>query len=67
MGWPDDIRAPYALVDAWLKSMPADQLALKRREAEVLFRRIGIICIAEIEADQHRLGRAPGTFKHQLC
>ncbi|MCB1577375.1 MAG: circularly permuted type 2 ATP-grasp protein, partial [Xanthomonadales bacterium] len=42
MGWPDHIRPPYALVDAWLKSLPAEQLALKRREAEVLFRRIGI-------------------------
>jgi uncharacterized circularly permuted ATP-grasp superfamily protein len=42
MGWPDQIRAPYALIDDWLKSLPADQLALKRREAEVLFRRIGI-------------------------
>lgn len=42
MGWPDDVRAPYALIDAWLKNTPADQLALKRREAEVLFRRIGI-------------------------
>ena len=42
MGWPDQIRPPYALVDAWLKSVPAEQLALKRREAEVLFRRIGI-------------------------
>ena len=42
MGWPDHIRTPYALVDAWLKSMPPDQLTLKRREAEVLFRRIGI-------------------------
>ena len=42
MGWPDEVRAPYALVDAWLKSVPAEQLALKRREAEVLFRRIGI-------------------------
>lgn len=42
MGWPDQIRAPYELVDAWLKSIPAEQLALKRREAEVLFRRIGI-------------------------
>ncbi len=42
MGWPDQIRAPYAMVDAWLKSMPPDQLSLKRREAEVLFRRIGI-------------------------
>jgi uncharacterized circularly permuted ATP-grasp superfamily protein len=42
MGWPDQIRPPYALVNAWLKSVPAEQLALKRREAEVLFRRIGI-------------------------
>ncbi len=42
MGWPDQIRPPYALVDAWLKSTPQDQLGLKRREAEVLFRRIGI-------------------------
>lgn len=42
MGWPDEIRAPYALIDDWLKSLPADTLALKRREAEVLFRRIGI-------------------------
>ena len=42
MGWPDEVRAPYALIDEWLKAMPADQLALKRREAEVLFRRIGI-------------------------
>ena len=42
MGWPENVRAPYALIDVWLKSMPAEQLALKRREAEVLFRRIGI-------------------------
>src|SRR5690606_31064551 len=32
----------YALVDDWLKSLPPEQLALKRREAEILFRRIGI-------------------------
>ncbi|AND68850.1 hypothetical protein ATSB10_13960 [Dyella thiooxydans] len=42
MGWPDDVRTPYALIDAWLRDTPPDQLALKRREAEVLFRRIGI-------------------------
>ncbi|WP_345295364.1 circularly permuted type 2 ATP-grasp protein [Luteimonas vadosa] len=42
MGWPDEIRPPYALIDDWLKSLPPDTLALKRREAEVLFRRIGI-------------------------
>jgi uncharacterized circularly permuted ATP-grasp superfamily protein len=38
----DGISAPYALVDAWLKSTPPDLLELKRREAELLFRRIGI-------------------------
>jgi uncharacterized circularly permuted ATP-grasp superfamily protein len=42
MGDADGVRAPYALIDAWLKSLPAEQLALKRREAEILFRRIGI-------------------------
>lgn len=42
MGPPGQVNAPYALIEAWLKAMPADQLALKRREAEVLFRRIGI-------------------------
>jgi uncharacterized circularly permuted ATP-grasp superfamily protein len=42
MGWPGEVRAPYALVEAWLKSLPPEQLTLKRREAEVLFRRIGI-------------------------
>lgn len=42
MGWPDEIRPPYALIDAWLRTLPPEQLALKRREAEVLFRRIGI-------------------------
>lgn len=42
MGWPDHVRAPYALIDEWLKALPQEQLQLKRREAEVLFRRIGI-------------------------
>lgn len=42
MGWPDGIRAPYALVEEWLSDLSAEHLALKRREAEVLFRRIGI-------------------------
>ena len=42
MGWPDHIRPPYALIQAWLDALPPEQLALKRREAEVLFRRIGI-------------------------
>jgi uncharacterized circularly permuted ATP-grasp superfamily protein len=42
MGWPDETRPPYALIQAWLDSLPAAQLEVKRREAEVLFRRIGI-------------------------
>jgi uncharacterized circularly permuted ATP-grasp superfamily protein len=42
MGGGENVRTPYALVDAWLKSVPPEHLALKRREAEVLFRRIGI-------------------------
>jgi len=42
MGQDGEIRAPYALVDAWLRELPPQQLALKRAEAEVLFRRIGI-------------------------
>ena len=42
MGWPDAVRPPYALVQAWLAALPPEQLELKRREAEVLFRRIGI-------------------------
>ena len=41
-GSGDTVRAPYALVDAWLKSLTPEQIALKRREAEVVFRRIGI-------------------------
>ncbi len=38
----DQIRAPYALIDAWLRQLPPEQLAMKRAEAELLFRRIGI-------------------------
>jgi uncharacterized circularly permuted ATP-grasp superfamily protein len=42
MGWAATLTAPYKLVDAWLKETPADVLDLKRREAELLFRRVGI-------------------------
>ncbi|HEX4112296.1 MAG TPA: circularly permuted type 2 ATP-grasp protein [Stellaceae bacterium] len=38
----DAIREPYSLVRRWLDDMPRDQLALKQKEAELLFRRIGI-------------------------
>jgi uncharacterized circularly permuted ATP-grasp superfamily protein len=42
MGWAGALTTPYKLVDAWLKQTPADALDLKRREAELLFRRVGI-------------------------
>ncbi len=42
MGASGETRAPYALVDAWLRAQPREVLDLKRREAEELFRRIGI-------------------------
>src|SRR5262249_7908736 len=39
---PEGVLAKYALVQRWLLDTPAEALALKRREAELLFRRIGI-------------------------
>ena len=42
MGPLGNVRPPYALVEDWLRNLPAEQLAMKRAEAEVLFRRIGI-------------------------
>ncbi|MBL8673019.1 MAG: circularly permuted type 2 ATP-grasp protein, partial [Alphaproteobacteria bacterium] len=42
MGQGADCRPPYAAVRDWLQRTPSDVLQLKRREAELLFRRIGI-------------------------
>ena len=36
------VRAPYAQLEAWMRSMPADLRIQKQAEAEALFRRIGI-------------------------
>jgi len=36
------IRAPYRQFAAWLDTIPAETLALKRQEADELFRRMGI-------------------------
>jgi uncharacterized circularly permuted ATP-grasp superfamily protein len=36
------VRAPYAELSRWLESVKPDLLNLRRREAEVVFRRIGI-------------------------
>ena len=42
MGTPDAVRAAYAEIDRWLRATPREILDRKRREAELLFRRIGI-------------------------
>jgi len=36
------VRPPYAELSRWLDSVNPDLLNLRRREAEILFRRIGI-------------------------
>ena len=39
---PNGVRAAYRQIKTWLDSVPLDQLAQKRHEAELFFRRIGI-------------------------
>jgi len=43
-GWTGeaDVRAVYEPVDAWLRQSPPELLEARRRQAEILFRRIGI-------------------------
>jgi uncharacterized circularly permuted ATP-grasp superfamily protein len=41
-GTGDGVRPVYAGIDAWLRGLSADVLEHRRREAELLFRRIGI-------------------------
>lgn len=38
----DGVSAAYAEINRWLRATPREQLDAKRREAELLFRRIGI-------------------------
>ena len=38
----DAVRAPYAGLESWIRSMPAELRQMKQAEAEALFRRIGI-------------------------
>ena len=45
------LRPVYAGLDAWLKDLPPDVLDRRRREAELLFRRIGITFAVYGEAD----------------
>jgi uncharacterized circularly permuted ATP-grasp superfamily protein len=42
MGSDDDARSPYDQIRRWIEETPAEALGLKQREAELLFRRIGI-------------------------
>jgi uncharacterized circularly permuted ATP-grasp superfamily protein len=41
-GGPGECRAPYTQVRQWLECVPADWLALKQKEAALLFRRTGV-------------------------
>ena len=45
------VRSPYAALDAWLGALPPDLLEHRRREAELIFRRIGITFAVYGEAD----------------
>ena len=36
------VRPPYARLEDWMKTMPAEFRQMKQAEAEALFRRIGI-------------------------
>lgn len=47
----DDTRAIYQAYDRWLSNVSIQQLAAKRAEAEVLFRRVGITFNVYGEAD----------------
>jgi uncharacterized circularly permuted ATP-grasp superfamily protein len=45
------VRPAYAALDAWLSTLPADLLDHRRREAELIFRRIGITFAVYGEAE----------------
>jgi uncharacterized circularly permuted ATP-grasp superfamily protein len=39
---PGGVRPPYRLIDEWLQKLSPADLELRRREAELIFRRTGI-------------------------
>jgi uncharacterized circularly permuted ATP-grasp superfamily protein len=41
-GSDGQVRPAYTALDAWLATLPPDLLDHRRREAELIFRRIGI-------------------------
>jgi len=47
----DEVRPAYSELARWLKEVPADVLDYRRREAELIFRRIGITFAVYGEAD----------------
>ncbi|MCP4246094.1 MAG: circularly permuted type 2 ATP-grasp protein, partial [bacterium] len=50
MTGPDGrVRDPYQAFEAWLKTIPTDQLQQKRQEADMLFRRMGITFLVYFE------------------
>lgn len=56
MGPPGAIRPAYEEIRRWLEETPRDVLDLKRRQAEVLFRRLGItFTVYSEEGDPERL------------
>ena len=55
-GQDGSVRPPYGELSRWLEEVPADVLDYRRREAELLFRRIGITFAVYGEAEaQERL------------
>src|SRR6266849_3045859 len=50
-GHDGEIRPAYAALHAWLGGLPPDLLDHRRREAELIFRRIGITLAVYGEAD----------------
>jgi uncharacterized circularly permuted ATP-grasp superfamily protein len=50
-GTDGQVRAPYSELAGWLGDVPPDVLDYRRREAELLFRRIGITFAVYGEAD----------------
>ena len=56
MGAPHECVPQYNLIQSWLEATPPEQLERKRREAELLFRRIGITFSVHAEGgDPERL------------
>src|SRR6185437_10229012 len=56
MGHDGGVRPAYGELSRWLQEVPPDVLDYRRREAEVIFRRIGITFAVYGEADaQERL------------